>query len=181
MQFTTSAAHDRRPLRWAGSGRTGRAWSSGPVAAAVWVLLGTAAYLGLGPVTPASAAVPLTPVMVTVGLDKDTVIAGQEQGVMKVDLTLAAGESRRVIGQVEARIERLESVDDKSIDDTVDIRCFDVLTGEIAGTSTWAETSLVPGKIDLLRPPLLVAGGDVRQGDHERPQEPDVSAGERRR
>ncbi|WP_344847904.1 tectonin domain-containing protein, partial [Kribbella ginsengisoli] len=81
----------------------------------------------------------------------NTNVVGWEQVVVSADIYLRAGESRQVIGQALAMLKNAEH---SSMDITTAVQCVDS-TGKQVGTSTWAETSLLPEQPDSLRPALL--------------------------
>jgi beta-lactam-binding protein with PASTA domain len=131
---------------------------TGAVIAAVTFGLAAAVYVSAGPATSASAQ--SAPVAVTEWLSKDTWVASASDAVvlLKRDLVLRAGESRRVVGQVVAFMD--PQVHLESIDDTVAVQCVNApppanSTGDPVGPNSWTETSLVPGRVDTLRPSLL--------------------------
>ncbi len=102
------------------------------------------------PVLTASA--PTVPELRTYPLAADTNVSGSEQVLITEDLVLRAGESRRVLGNVNAIMKTPSNF--QSIDYTVAVQCVDA-TGVPAGVPSYAETSLVPGKTDTLRPSML--------------------------
>jgi hypothetical protein len=124
--------------------------------AAVGVTLAATLYASAGPVTPASAQT--APGVVTYPLqgndDGGTWIPGGDPAVSLItkDIALRAGESRQVVGQVRAIMDPALNL--SSIDDTVAVQCLNS-SGAQSGVSAWAETSLVPGRADTLRPSLL--------------------------
>jgi PASTA domain-containing protein len=123
---------------------------SGEAGPAARVLLAVTLCATVGLATAASAQT--APPLITQSLEKDTDISGPARHTLfSVDLTLRAGESRRVIGQVEAI---MKSTNFESIDDTIDIECVELATGNRLLSST--ETSLVPGVPIRLRPSLLL-------------------------
>jgi PASTA domain len=100
-----------------------------------------------------ATAAPTAPEVQTIPLQVDTVVANTdgEKVLISEDLVLRAGESRRVIGQVSAV---MSTPNASSMDDTVLVQCL-TPTGIPSGVTSGAETSLVPGQIDALRPSLL--------------------------
>jgi hypothetical protein len=119
-------------------------------------------------VTPGIATAALSPngasPVVTYPLKADTYVSSEdhEKQLISADLTLSAGESRRIVAQANAIL--AISGGRPSIDFTVGINC-----AAVAGTqpmeSSYAQTSLIVGKPDTLRPSLLLtalAAGQYR-------------------
>jgi hypothetical protein len=108
-------------------------------------------------VAPTTATAGLTPSgaspVVTYPLKTDTYVYsdGVEHPLISADLVVGAGESRRIVAQVDAI---MASVGFSSMDFTVGINCI-AAAGTQPTESSYAETSLIPAKQDRLRPSLL--------------------------
>lgn len=95
------------------------------------------------------------PAVDTHWLASDTDVPGDrnEHVLIDVPLSLRAGETRRVMGELWAMLKYNVN---SSIDDSVAVRCVDSAGIQPAGSITeWAETSLLPGKVDQLRPAMV--------------------------
>jgi hypothetical protein len=138
--------------RLVGSGVVGRARPKGAVLVAVGAVLAATLSAVVGPVEEASASL-TAPGVQTYPLQADSFITKPdgEKPVIWVDLTLQAGESRKLVGEVNATM----ITTGNDMDDTVGINCHVRDTGVWAGTGAYAEEGIVPGETKTLRPVML--------------------------
>lgn len=119
--------------------------------ATVGTTLAASLYAIVGPATPASALT--APALLTYPLTVDTQIRQPdgEKPLISVDLTLKAGESRRLIGVLNATM----NTNQTDMDDTATVRCVYPASGITAGTAATAEEGLRPSETKVLRPTVL--------------------------
>ncbi|MEN3309056.1 MAG: hypothetical protein V7603_5258 [Micromonosporaceae bacterium] len=121
------------------------------LAAVSGMMLAAVVYVFAGPAAAASAQT--APNVLTYPLAADTEVSSAETALITVDLYLTAGQTRRIVGQLDSI---MSSNSFPSIDDSVAVECLDA-NGALVGVSAWAETSLIPGVPATLRPSLLFA------------------------
>jgi hypothetical protein len=104
---------------------------------------------------PASAAT--VPGVLTFVMPADAVVTQPdgERPLVGVDLVLQAGESRRLIGLVQAT---MNTTAQANMDDTTTLRCLNA-SGAQAGIAATAEAGLLPLQTRALRPTMLFTPG----------------------
>ena len=153
QMFSTSIAG-----RGAGVGRAvrtkvlGRVRLKGALITIFTTMLATTLSVSVG-VTPASAVA--GPALQVFPLAEDTAVTGGDKVLIEQYVTLQAGESRRVIGQVQASPTTLEW-GNPSIDFVASVHCVDPAGQWSGGTLGLAQTSLQHGRVLTQRPAILI-------------------------
>lgn len=135
-----------------GGSAPGRRRRASAVLATVGITLAASLYAIAGPVMTASAIT--APGMLSYPLTVDTQIrqSDGEKPLISVDLTLKSGESRRLIGVLNATMNTTTQTD---MDDTATLRCVYPSSGLTAGIAATAEQGLEPLETKELRPTVL--------------------------